>query len=520
MSASAGKDEFDINQIWESLLCHPDFRKQRALFAPLLGNSLWWLATVRIEKGRRKLILNPATHGLWQDSRLPVWPCKKSILKEIAKYRHTAHPFDITCPEHGFHTHCIPIVSNKTDFHVLAITHIDDRQSLKSILHLLYSNLKILLKCVLQEAESKRLEDSLKPRMVALSTVHTVHRLINTTLSLNELYQRLSRLTAQVLRVSDCSIFIRDKGKNPKKLYERGRTGLNITKNYKFRVIAVGESLEGRVFSTAKHVLRKNILSIPMIDEDVIGVMTLKGKKDSRSFDNFDREILMTLAEEAVVAIKNAELYEDQKRVTYETIQSLSKLLDTKFSKHRKISARVLIAITDHVCRQLKIGDAKSEAIMHAVRLKNASKLGMSDEILNSSNRLTHAEQRSIHQHPVEGAEILSSFQSLKPIALIVMSSHEKYDGSGYPAGQKGRQIPIGSRILAILNAFDALITGRPYQAGMDFKEAVDELSKSSGTQFDPEVLNVFKKVVERKRISTMIKKEIFSIRKELSLAS
>ncbi|MCA9396202.1 MAG: hypothetical protein KC649_03445, partial [Candidatus Omnitrophica bacterium] len=154
MSTNSEKNEFDINQIWEALLCHPDFRKQRALFSPLIGNALWWLATVRVEKGRRKLILNPATHGLWQDSRLPTWPCKKSILKEIARFRHTAHPFDITCPEHGFHTHCIPIVSNKTDFHALAITHIDDRSGLKSILHLLYSNLKILLKCVLQEAES------------------------------------------------------------------------------------------------------------------------------------------------------------------------------------------------------------------------------------------------------------------------------------------------------------------------------------------------------------------------------
>ncbi|MCA9397048.1 MAG: hypothetical protein KC649_07735, partial [Candidatus Omnitrophica bacterium] len=114
----------------------------------------------------------------------------------------------------------------------------------------------------------------------------------------------------------------------------------------------------------------------------------------------------------------------------------------------------------------------------------------------------------------------LGTFQSLKPIASIVMTSHEKFDGSGYPFGHKGKQIPIGSRILSVLNAFDALISGRPYQAGMDFREAIDELAKSSGTQFDPEIFLVFKKVVERKRISTMIKKEIAVIRKELSPAA
>ncbi len=494
--------------LWPSLLAHPEFKRQRSLFAPILGSPLWWLFTVSRVNGRMWAEMDGRTWDVWQDPRVMDLSCRKAILAQISRRPDVTHlGFDLNCGQHGQSTHCIPLVFENGCWHGLALTHLDRLTLSKPAFQLLAANLKMVISHTQQGAELKRVSESLRPRMVALSTVHTIHRLINTISGLDDLYARLAVLTAQVLRAKECVIYSLDRKSGGTRLTERGNTRDSL-RGRPGRKLRTGEGLEGRVFATAKLVIRKDVLSVPMIDEDVIGVITLRNKKDPNGFNNFDKDILMTLAEEAVVAIKNAELYEDQKRVTFETIQSLAKILGTRFSPQRKIRPTTLLAMTLGIASLLRMGDDEKKALHYATLLKDAGKLSLPDEILRKSAKLTGAEVQLIRQHPVHGAKLVQSFNSLKPVAPIILASHENFDGSGYPSGLKAQQIPLGSRVLAVVNAFEALVGGRPYRKGTSVEEALVELKRNRGTQFDPIVVDAFDKVLSSRRIVRLVRYE------------
>ena len=114
-----------------------------------------------------------------------------------------------------------------------------------------------------------------------------------------------------------------------------------------------------------------------------------------------------------------------------------------------------------------------------------------------------------IKEHPLKGAKIIKSLKSLKPVAPIIISHHENFDGSGYPQGLKGNEIPLGARIMGVVGAFEAMITKRPYRLSLSLNKAIDEIKKNSGKQFDPEVVQSFLKVVKRKDVISLIKKEM-----------
>ena len=111
-----------------------------------------------------------------------------------------------------------------------------------------------------------------------------------------------------------------------------------------------------------------------------------------------------------------------------------------------------------------------------------------------------------IREHPIKGAKIVQSFESLKPVVPIILYSREKYDGTGYPKGLKGGKIPLGARILSVINAFEAIITGRPYRDRSSLRETLDEISKNSGTQFDPKVVEVLMRVIEKQGFYKVLK--------------
>lgn len=494
--------------LWPSILSHPEFKRQRTLFAPLLGNPLWWLFTVSRVNGRLWAEMDGRTWEVWQDPRVMELSCRKQILAQIARRPDVTHlGFDLNCALHNQSTHCIPLVFEHDRWHGLALTHLESRPSARPAFQLLAANLKLVISHALQGAELKQVSESLRPRMVALSTVHTIHRMINTISGLDDLYARLAVLTSQVLRAKECVIFSVDRKSGGKRLTERGNTRDSL-RGRPGRKLRIGEGFEGRVCATAKLVLRKEVLSVPMIDEDVIGVITLRRKKDPNGFNNFDKDILMTLAEEAVVAIKNAELYEDQKRVTFETIQSLAKILGTRFSPQRKIRPSTLLAMTLGIASILRMSEDEKKALHYATLLKDAGKLSLPDKILRKSAKLTGEEVALIRQHPVHAAKLVQSFNSLKPVAPIILASHENYDGSGYPNGLKAQQIPVGSRVLSVVNAFEALVGGRPYRKGTSVEDALAELKRNRGTQFDPSVVDAFEKVLASRRIVRLVRYE------------
>ncbi|HXA57288.1 MAG TPA: HD-GYP domain-containing protein [Candidatus Acidoferrum sp.] len=134
-----------------------------------------------------------------------------------------------------------------------------------------------------------------------------------------------------------------------------------------------------------------------------------------------------------------------------------------------------------------ELGDIEISALLHDI-----GKVGIPDAILNKPARLTSEEYDQMKKHPEYGWAVLRQVPGMKNASLIILHHHESYDGKGYPAGLKGNEIPIGSRIVAVIDSFDAMVSNRPYRKGLPFEEAERRLIEASGTQFDPDVVRHF----------------------------
>jgi diguanylate cyclase (GGDEF)-like protein len=155
------------------------------------------------------------------------------------------------------------------------------------------------------------------------------------------------------------------------------------------------------------------------------------------------------------------------------------------------------------VGRRLGLDTGEADALRHAARLHDIGKLAIPDEIVRKPASLDGEEWTFMRQHPVIGERILSTAPALGEAAHIVRSSHERFDGSGYPDGLRGREIPLAARIVAVCDAFDAMIGPRPYRNGVSVEEALAELTACAGTQFDPEVVAAFADIVRDGRVPT-----------------
>jgi HD-GYP domain-containing protein (c-di-GMP phosphodiesterase class II) len=133
------------------------------------------------------------------------------------------------------------------------------------------------------------------------------------------------------------------------------------------------------------------------------------------------------------------------------------------------------------------LGDIEVAALLHDI-----GKIGVSDAILNKPAKLTAEEYELMKKHPEYGWAVLRQVPGMECASLIILHHHENYDGTGYPGGLKGEEIPIGSRIVSVIDAFDAMVSTRPYRQGLAFEEAERRLLLASGTQFDARVVNSF----------------------------
>jgi HD-GYP domain-containing protein (c-di-GMP phosphodiesterase class II) len=136
--------------------------------------------------------------------------------------------------------------------------------------------------------------------------------------------------------------------------------------------------------------------------------------------------------------------------------------------------------------------DLETGALLHDI-----GKVAIPDSILGKPGRLTDEEFEIVKRHPEFGWTVIRNLPGLEHTSLQILHHHENFDGTGYPAGLKGAEIPIGARIVSVIDAFDAMISTRPYRAGLPLEEVIRRLHESSGTQFDPLVVQAFVRIVE-----------------------
>src|SRR5690554_2691985 len=178
-----------------------------------------------------------------------------------------------------------------------------------------------------------------------------------------------------------------------------------------------------------------------------------------------------------------------------EFIKSILNTLREKNPREKEHSNRVA-----HICIEIgKALDMKKHelALLEAIAsLHDIGKIAIDEAILNKPGKLNEEEWEIIKTHPEIGYRIISHAPEYAEIAEDILSHHERYDGTGYPRGLKGDEIPIRARIIAIADAYDAMISNRPYRKALTKEEAIEEIKKCSGTQFDPKLVEIFLKIV------------------------
>ncbi|OGW80214.1 MAG: hypothetical protein A3G33_05435 [Omnitrophica bacterium RIFCSPLOWO2_12_FULL_44_17] len=490
------------------LFQNPSWGGGYGAFAKLFGKPVGWLCV--IEDGKHRLIRidqkgHPHTSGHTTTHDKP--SCSRFLEKYLPQLIDNNEeidklPYTYRCPYGGWGIiFALSRMGQLKGFFVLCNLRRAQKQ-LKPFFTPFEQFLQTHIELVYKSFELQNFYETVHPRALALSTIHSVHRVMASSVRLNDLIPRVGRLCAQVLKAQKCAVYLLD----PDRHYLIPKFSFG-EENGRKRRIRIGSGIEGHVAETAEFYFTRKCLAVPFIEDDVVGVVTLKDKMGDTPFTKTDLEILKTLSEQAVGAIKNAQLFEETEQLTLSSVKTIGELLALSYSGGEYVHHPVFGEITYRIGQDLGISGADLTNLHRATYLIDAGHLGTPDHILMKKDKLTQQEFDEVKQHPNRGAAILQQISSLRPLIPIILHHHERYDGKGYPNHLKGEDIPIGARIIALVDAFIAMLCERPYREGKGLNDAIKEVKRNSGSQFDPRVVESFMRVVNDVTIREQLEK-------------
>ena len=213
-----------------------------------------------------------------------------------------------------------------------------------------------------------------------------------------------------------------------------------------------------------------------------------------RDNDNLVQARLLT--NQVAVALSNARLIEELSALNWGTLKALARTVDAKSPWTAGHSERVT-ANALRIGRALRLSPEELRNLHRGGLLHDIGKIGVPTYILDKPGKLTPGEWRMIRQHPSMGAKIIEPIGPYRPILPVILQHHERFDGKGYPDGLAGNDISLGARILAVADAYDAMVSDRPYRKAMTREQAVHIIREEAGRQFDPHVATAFLLLVE-----------------------
>lgn len=228
---------------------------------------------------------------------------------------------------------------------------------------------------------------------------------------------------------------------------------------------------------------------------DTFGMIYIKRKKPV--FTDIEWQWFLSLSEEVSMGIKIFYLYREEKKILINYIKVWTKYLEQYTPIHTKNMVRLIRLVG----KKLRLSELETKSLEYASLLHDVGKIQLPAVILKKEKPLTEEEYKIIMKHPRRGVELIKNLDILKPVVPIILHHHERYDGKGYPSKLEGEQIPLGSRILSVIDSFDAMFFGRPYKKKMDLAGVETELKKQRGRQFDPKIVDSFLKILKRKDI-------------------
>ncbi len=357
----------------------------------------------------------------------------------------------------------------------------------------------------------KQIEEKTK----RLGLLSHLAQILNSTLDHREVRKRAMEAATQLMDAEVGSLLLIDEKKN--QLYFEVALG-GQEETMKKMTLRLGEGIAGWVAQHGIPVIAnhpekdprffkgvdektdfktRNVICVPVITKERrIGVMEAINKRGDEPFNEEDLSLFTSLSDQVAIALDNARLYQELEEMFFQTAESLASAIEKRdpyTGGHTQRVTQYSLATARHLpLNPLEIKWLKISAVLHDI-----GKIGIDDQILRKPDRLGPEEFDQIKQHALKGAEILHPIKQLREIIPGVKYHHEQIDGSGYPEGLRGEDIPLIARIVAVADTYDAMTTERPYRRALSKDMALQELKRCSGTQLDRSVVEAFVKAYQ-----------------------
>lgn len=240
----------------------------------------------------------------------------------------------------------------------------------------------------------------------------------------------------------------------------------------------------------------RSAMCAPLVSRNgVLGLVYVDSHK-ANAFTRRDLGLFSALALKVAIAVDNARLYDDLRGLFYNTVETLVRTIQAKdqyTAGHSTRVSRYALMIAD----KLGLSTKEKHQLYLAAMLHDIGKIGVPDDLLNRPGKLSESEMERVRNHVQVGASMIEMLGEMHAIVPLIRHHHECYDGSGYPDGLKGEQIPLVSRIIAVADMYDAMTSDRPYRKRRTHQFAVDEILAASGIKIDPRVADAFLEVLK-----------------------
>jgi HD-GYP domain-containing protein (c-di-GMP phosphodiesterase class II) len=242
----------------------------------------------------------------------------------------------------------------------------------------------------------------------------------------------------------------------------------------------------------------RSLLAVPLYTgSELWGAIEVRASA-AAAFDPADAHLVQTIADHIGGALLTAEPYRELEQTYVGTAAALAAALEAK-DDYTADHAQSIADLAVEVGRELGMERRALRDLRYGAIFHDIGKIAVPDAILHKPGKLTDDEFQVVKRHPVAGEQILAPVPFLADVRRIVRHDHERWDGDGYPDGLRGDDIPVGARIVFVVDAFHAMTSDRPYRKGMPEDEAEVQLRTGAGSQFDPEVVDAFMRVLERR---------------------